>query len=124
MPTKTIIVPTLSYGLVQVPVEVFGPVAVQPHIFEDGPAPRLSTRFYGIVHLGSGYLLTQDDWTLEQARGLALELSRLQGWERIPSHLPHQGWSGARKAVGEAFHSEVMRLLGKHRAMKRRNRRG
>ena len=119
MQSKTIIVPTLHHGLIQVPVEVFGAIAVQPHIFQDGTNPRLSTKLYGVVHLGSGYLLTQDDWTLDQARGLALELSRLSGWERIPSGLPDKGWSGARKAVGEAFHAEFMRLLAKHRAMKR-----
>lgn len=123
MTKKIIAVSTIQYGQVRVPVQVYGPLGVQPHIYCDGPKPRLSEHSYGILHLASAHLITSDDWTLEEARALAQELSRLSGWERIPAKLPAKGQKiEARRAVGEPFRNEVMRILARHREWRRRGR--
>ena len=119
MAEKIIAVDTIQYGQVRVPVQVYGPLGVQPHIYRDGKKPRLSTYSYGIVHLASARLITNDGWTLDQARALAKELSRLDRWNKIPADGEK---IEVRRAVGEPFRNEVMRILARHRERRRRER--
>lgn len=124
-PTITIQVRTVDYGMVPVEIEVHGLLGVQPHIFRDVAGYRVSDSSFSVVHVPTGLLVSSRDWSFDEARALAIELSTLGAWERVPSKFEHliAGDGKTVQVKREMLHSDVEQIeaiLTKYRARVRR----